>query len=139
MKLRKNERDALLEVMELAEQPDAFSTRDEFLDLLVKRLDEVRGEREFFYGIVNTAGINAILGPFSTRHQATQAVEKTPSEKAWIVPGRSAEGWAVWIGEVDSPAKSKGDFADVQQDVILFRRGWNGKNSTRKQYEDKVS
>lgn len=135
MKIRKSEMDAMLGVMKLAENPEAFLSPEEFLKVLVGVLDEERGKREFFYGIVNTAGINAIAGPFSTRHQAEQMVEKTPAEKAWIVPGRTGEGWAQHLIEVDEQAKSKGDFAQVQADVLAFRRGWNGKSSTRRQYE----
>lgn len=103
MRLLKREKDALAELlMQGAESPEILAEE------LVKRLDEMRGERTHVFACAIVAGVPISIGPLSTRNQAEKAIAKIGADKAWVVPGWTAEGWEGHISELDKepePAK----------------------------------
>lgn len=126
MKLLKREREALAELLECgAESSEALA------ELAAAKIDTLRAERGFQYGVLMVAGIGKVVGPFSTGHQAAKAIEKHGAERAWVVGGHTSEGLDLHMVKVDEPAPTKGDFAVVHEDSLAFKRGWNGKQSTR--------
>lgn len=96
MRLRKHEREQLAALLEQgAETPELLA--EEF----VKHLDQLRGERSHHYACAIVAGIPMTIGPYSTKGQAERALAKFPVDRAWAVPGWTAEGWVNHIAEVD--------------------------------------
>lgn len=99
MNLLKREKQALASLLE-----EGADTPEHLVELVVKKLDELRAERVFHFAVWRTAGFYGIIGPFSTYGQAEKAlVSARVAEKAWVVPGRSPEGWARHLAEVDTP------------------------------------
>lgn len=130
MRLLKREKDALAALLERgAESPHDLA------EDIVAELDRARGERDFHYAVVYTAGPAMVLGPFSTVVQASKAVHKYPAaEKFFLTHGNTAEGLERVIREVDEPAAPKGDYDDIAADAALFRKGWKGNRKDRGQY-----
>lgn len=123
MNLLKKERAALIEIAESGD----FLDSGEFVDALVKKLDEVRGERVFQHAFLKIAGVWTVAGAYSTANQARKAIEKYPlAERAYVVPGRTAEGWVRHLEEIEKPREPSKEFALVREDAIRFakRGGW---------------
>lgn len=103
MRLRKNEKDALID---LAESGDFESSAD-FVEAMAKELDRLRGERTHIYACAIVAGIPIAMGPLATRNQAEKALLKLGYEKGWVVPGWTAEGWDSHLAQMDKPHERK--------------------------------
>jgi hypothetical protein len=122
MRLLKKEKEALASLL-----IEGAASPEDLVDLFVKKLDELRGERTHVFACAVVAGMPITIGPVSTRNQAEKIVAKIAADRAWVVPGWTAEGWERHIAEVDTPpepqtlnakeeaARSKGFWAKVSQ------------------------
>lgn len=63
-------------------------------------LDRMRGERMYWFAVFMVAGCPGVVGPFSTRLQATKAATKQLADKAWAVLGWTPEGQDKNLAEV---------------------------------------
>lgn len=110
----------------LAEQE--WETPEVFIENIVAKLDELRGDRSYWASVRVIAGTANIVGPFTTAGQAVKAQVGQPA-CMW-----TPEGWKRHLAEIDAPAPVKGDFAEVQKDAAARRNGWDGKARTRDSY-----
>lgn len=107
MRLLKKEREALASLLEQGAETPA-----DLVDDFVKLLDQLRGERSHHYACAIVAGIPMTIGPYTTKAQATKAIEKFGADRVWVVPGWTEEGWVRHLSEVDAkpePAKLSAD------------------------------
>jgi hypothetical protein len=96
-RLRKNEREALAEIL-----MSGAETPEELAQLVADKLDELRGERTFSYACMIVAGIPMAVGPFATANQAQKAADKAAlADKVWIVSGWTPDGFAAHLAELD--------------------------------------
>jgi hypothetical protein len=116
MKPRKAERDALASLLE-----QGAETPGDLVDAFVSLLDGLRGRRSHHYAITIIAGIPATLGPYSTRAQAEKALAKFPTDRTWVVPGWTEEGWVQHLTEVDAkPEPAKLNAAEQRKRDSMF-------------------
>lgn len=103
MNLLKQEKAALAALLE-----EGADTPEHLAELVVKKLDELRAQRTFHYGIYVIAGTAGIIGPYATAKQAEKALALTGADRAWVNSGRTPEGWVRHVASVDEePAPYK--------------------------------
>lgn len=103
-KLRKAELEAMVALLD---GPNGYETPEDWCQALVDELDRLRGERDWFYGAYILAGIPGAIGPFSTKGQAKKALDKHGADKAWVIPGHTAEGLDRLMRAVDEKPERK--------------------------------
>ena len=111
----------------------------------IEAVDAVRGERTSWvvvirFGAVASSVTYQSFGPWSTRAQAEKAavdiLRQVEGTAYAVVPQRTPEGWASMVEQADAPPAEKSMWAEVRQDAIAFRRGWNPKKERREKYVD---
>ena len=116
MRLRKAERDALANLLE-----QGAETPGDLVDAFVSLLDELRGKRSHHYAITIIAGVPVTLGPYTTRAQAEKALAKFPTDRTWVVPGWTEEGWVAHLASVDArPEPAKLNAAEQRKRESMF-------------------
>ena len=114
--MRKAERDALANLLE-----QGAETPGDLVDAFVSLLDELRGKRSHHYAITIIAGVPVTLGPYTTRAQAEKALAKFPTDRTWVVPGWTEEGWVAHLAEVDAkPEPAKLNAAEQRKRDSMF-------------------
>lgn len=126
MKALKRELEAVAAILEAGAE-DSMT----LAAMAIAEIDQQRGGRSFQYGVLLVAGIGKVIGPFATPLQALRATAKHGAERAWVVGGHTSEGLDLHMVKVDEPAPTKGDFAVVHEDSLAFKKGWDGKQSTK--------
>ena len=113
----------------------------------IEAVDEVRGQRTSWvvvirFGVVASSVTYQSFGPWSTKGQAEKAAEailrQVEGTAYAVVPQRTPEGWTSMQEAADAPPAEKSSWAEVRNDAIAFRRGWNPKKTRREQHLDKV-
>lgn len=103
MKLRKAELTALAELLEEgAETPETMA--QDFVD----RLMDLWAERQWHFAVYTIGGYFAVSGPYITERKAQDALTKAAvTDKAWVLSGATAEGWARRLEELDTPPERR--------------------------------
>lgn len=117
-----------------AESPEALAKA------VIKRTYELAEERVSHVVVFELSpGVYQAYGPFPTRSRAEVAVGKIPMAQvarrgahATLHGMRAAN--AALTEATEDKAEPRGDFLVVREDAALFRKGWNGKQATRKNY-----
>lgn len=116
-----------------AESPEALAKA------VIKRTYELAEERVSHVVVFELSpGVYQAYGPFPTRSRAEAAVGKIPMAQ---VARRGAHATLHGMRSVDAAMAAAdeapevtGQFVIVKEDAALFRKGWNGKQATRKNY-----
>lgn len=123
-----------------------WETPEVLAEALIDALDEVRARKTRYVGVMQIGQAHPIyvgVGPFPGAKSAENALRAHPAAgmayKLAVVPMTSPRGLTLDLAELDAPPSEKGDFAVVQEDARLYKLGWDGAQSTRKKYLDKVS
>ena len=120
----KRETTAIAELLAAGDEtPEALA------NAVIKKLDEVRGERTTHYVLLRMGHGQATtfygFGPYSTKNQALKSIEKNPTAQLAtamaVVPTTSSEGLDQLIASVDSKPEVKGDWLVVKQDAEAFK------------------
>lgn len=113
----------------------------------IEAVDEVRGERTAWvvvirFGVVASSVTYQSFGAWSTKAQAEKAamaiLASVEGTAYAVVPQRTPAGWEAMLSAVDAPPAEKSVWAEIRNDAIAFRRGWNPKKTRREQHLDKV-
>lgn len=126
--------------------PEGLAQRRMFTKA-IEAVDAVRGLRTGWvvvvrFGVTASSVTYQSFGSWSTRGQAETAatgILKAVEGTAYaVVPQLSPAGWEAMLSAADAPPAEKSVWAEIRQDAIAFRRGWNPKKTRREQHLDKV-
>ena len=110
----------------------------------IKAVDAARGARTTWmvtlrHGPADNCYFTGI-GPYATKAQAEKALLRARAAfdpSGWAVsPTRNEDGFADLLTELDAKPVGGGDYAVVADDARMFRKGWDGNQKTRKQFEN---
>lgn len=116
------------------ETPEALAYR------AIQLVESLRYERQTWIQVFELSpGVYMGYGPFATRAAAEKAVARQPmaqvARRGGFVPVLGPNQGELALAKADAEVPERGDFKIVREDAALYRRGWNGKQATRKQFE----
>jgi hypothetical protein len=130
-------------VVSLLESDQEWDGPEDMALAIINEIDRVRRDKTSYVAVMQfgeTIPFYIGVGPFPGAKSARNAVQGHPALgmalKAVVVPVQTPEHAAAKVKELDQQPALSGDWAVVQEDAALFKKGWDGKIATRKQYEE---